>query len=314
LGRRFAACLSSWTWVRVAAVCFAFLLSRAQAQNRGVYPLGMSALNSGVTPAPGFTYSNQLIYYSRDQAKNNDGSTLPVTGNNSVLMDMNSFVWVSKWTILGSANYSAIATLPVAKNDLTSDINGNISGGKGFADSYYVPFILGWNKKRVAVRAMYGFLAPTGRFAPSASDNVGSGYWTNALSSGQTFYLKANKTLVLSAFQMYEFHTTQSGTGIHPGETLDLDYSLMAGLPAPQVLRLQIGLAGYDAWQTTTRTGPTISELETEDRYKIHSLGFAVNSAFPKHKAAFGVKYFKEFANRSTFQGYSLQASGSIAF
>ena len=39
-----------------------------------------------------------------------------------------------------------------------------------------------------------------------------------------------------------------------------------------------------------------------------------MNSAFPKRKASLGFKYFKEFSNRSTFQGYSLQLSGSISF
>ena len=34
----------------------------AGAQNRGTYPLGMSAINSGVTPPPGFTYANQLVF------------------------------------------------------------------------------------------------------------------------------------------------------------------------------------------------------------------------------------------------------------
>jgi hypothetical protein len=37
-----------------------------------------------------------------------------------------------------------------------------------------------------------------------------------------------------------------------------------------------------------------------------------VNSAFPKHRASVGLRYFKEFDNRSTFQGYSLQLSASI--
>jgi hypothetical protein len=46
----------------------------------------------------------------------------------------------------------------------------------------------------------------------------------------------------------------------------------------------------------------------------VNSLGFAVISAFPKHKASLGVKFLKEFSNRSTFQGYSVQVSGSIAF
>jgi hypothetical protein len=29
-----------------------------------------------------------------------------------------------------------------------SDLRGAISGGGGFADSYYQPFILGWRKRR----------------------------------------------------------------------------------------------------------------------------------------------------------------------
>ena len=41
--------------------------------------------------------------------------------------------------------------------------------------------------------AVYGFLAPTGRFEVTANDNVGSGYWTHAFSSGQTFFLTEDK-------------------------------------------------------------------------------------------------------------------------
>src|SRR6185369_17374251 len=98
---------------------------------------------------------------ARDQAKDNEGKTLPVTGFNTVVMDMNTLTWASTTLILG-ARFSASATLPFAKNDLTSDIQGQISGGRGFADSYYMPFLLGWNAERVNVRAIYGFLAPTG--------------------------------------------------------------------------------------------------------------------------------------------------------
>jgi hypothetical protein len=284
----------------------------AHAQNRGVYPLGMSATNSGVTPQPGFTYVNQLLFYSRDHARDDAGNTLPVTGENYVLMDMNTLAWVSRKTILGGANFSASATFPVAKNSLTSDVAGRVSGGGGFADSYYLPVILGWRWERVAVRAMYGFLAPTGRFEAGASDNVGSGYWTHTLSSGQTVYLTSNKRLILSAFQMYELHTTQEGTDIHPGDTFDLDYSLLGALPVSQDVQLQIGLAGYEQRQTTAKTGPTVSAVASQERYAVNAIGLSVNSAFPKHRAGVGFKYFKEFANRSTFQGYSLQLSGSI--
>jgi len=298
----------------ICALIYAFVsLGSVQAQVRGVYPLGMSATNSGATPTPGFTYSNQLLIYSRNRLKGPDGEVL-ATGNNSVIMDMNTLAWASKKEILAGARFSMTATLPVANNSLTSDVSGPISGGGGFADSYYQPFILGWNKNRVAVRAVYGFLAPTGRFDANANDNVGSGYWTHALSSGQTFYLTENKATSVSAFQMYEFHTTQKQTSIHPGQTLNLDYSVTQAIALGDQSSLQVGLVGYNQWQTTAKTGPTITPQQAAAHYRVNALGFVSNVSLPWHKSNVGFKYFKEFANRSTFQGYSVQISGSIYF
>ena len=284
----------------------------AWAQNRGVYPLGMSATNSGVTAEPGFTYSNLFLYYSRDESRGPDGELL-ATGSNSVLMDMNSFVWVSRQEILG-ARYSASATIPIANNSLASDANGSISGGGGLADSYYQPVILGWLTDRVGVRAIYGFLAPTGRFEAGATDNVGSGYWTHVLASGQTLYLTKDKRTAVSAFQMYEFHTTQDGTGIRPGQTISLDYSVTRMMPLGEDLTLQVGVIGYEQRQTTDRSGPGITPEQAEARYAVNALGLAGNLSLPARGVGLGLKYYKEFSNRSTFEGYSLQISGSVAF
>ena len=123
--------------------------------------------------AAGLTYTNLFILYARDESRGADGEVL-ATGGNSVLMDMNTFAWASRKPILGGARYAASATLPFANNSLSSDATGPVSGGGGFADSYYQPLILGWEKTRVGFKAIYGFLAPTGRFAAGASDNVGS--------------------------------------------------------------------------------------------------------------------------------------------
>jgi hypothetical protein len=283
------------------------------AQVRGVYPLGMSATNSGVTPESGFSYANQFLTYSRSQLKDAEGAT-QTTGNNSVVMDMNSIVWVSPKEILAGAKISLSATLPVAKNSLTSDVTGPISGGSGFADSYYQPFILAWETKTAAIRAAYGFLAPTGSFYATANDNVGSGYWTHVVSSGQTFFLTADKATAISAFQMYELHTTQNGTNIHPGQNLDLDYSVTRTIPAGNDVRLQVGLVGYGAWQTMDKSGPTITAQQAGDHYRVNAVGFATNVVLPPQKLSVGFKYFQEFSNRSTFQGHSIQISGSIKF
>jgi hypothetical protein len=286
----------------------------AQAQVRGVYPLGMSATNSGVTPPSGFTYSNLLLIYSRDHFKDPNGIRLPVSGNQSVILDMNSLVWVSTKTILGGAKFSASATLPIAKNSLTSDLQGDISGGAGFGDSYYQPFILGWQKNRADIRAVYGFLAPTGRFDADANDNVGSGYWTHVESTGATFYLTKDKSTAISAFQMYEFHTKQQDTNIHPGQTFNLDYSLTHAFKVEKNVLLQVGLVGYEQWQTTDKTGPTITPEQAAAHYRVNALGFASSVSFPSSKVSLGVKYFPEFSNKATFQGYSLQFSGGISF
>lgn len=297
----------------LAAICIIVL--PAVSQVRGVYPLGMSATNSGVTPEAGSSYVNQFLFYSRDQAKGPNGEVV-ATGQNSVMMDMNSLVWVSKGTIdfLGSPLFSISATIPIANNALTSDREGGISGGGGLADSYYQPFILGWREKRADIRAVYGFLAPSGRFNVGASNNVGSGYWTHAFSSGQTFYLNANRTTAVSAFQMYEIHTTQQGTQIHPGDTLNLDYSLTHVLSLQRDLNLQVAVVGYEQWQLTDKTGPAITPAQSSAHYKVNALGFGSSLILPARKVSVGIKYFKEFEDRSTFQGYSLQITAGIKF
>src|SRR3954469_646828 len=288
----------------------------AHAQSRGVYPLGMTAVGSGVTPDPGFTYANQLLFYSRDESKADDGSTLPVSGQNAVIMDMNSFVWVSKRTVLRGARYSMVATLPVATNQLVSDIHGQLSGGGGFADSYYLPLVLGWNKERASIRAMGGFLAPTGRFTEGASDNVGSGYWTPTVSSGQTVPLTRDNAVTFSAFQLYEWHTTQQGTDPKPGDTINFDYSLIRtfAFATAGPTRLQVGLAGYEQRQTSAKTGPATSAEQSRERYAINALGFVTNLVFPNHRLNAGVRFFEEFGNRAAYQGYSFQLSGAVSF
>lgn len=299
----------------VACVCALAAPAAAYGQSRGVYPLGMTATGSGQTPDPGFTYANQLLFYSRDESKADDGSTIPVSGRNVVVMDMNSFIWVSRRTVLGGARYSVVATLPIAKNQLVSDIYGQLSGGNGFADSYYLPLVLGWNGERTSIRAMAGVLAPTGRFAAGASDNVGSGYWTPALSSGQTVHLTRGNTLTFSAFELYEWHTTQEGTDTKPGDTISLDYSLVRTFAfAKGPTRLDVGVAGYLQRQTTAKTGPAVPVEQSQERYAIHALGFVSSVVFPNQRVSLGVKLFEEFANRAAYEGYSFQVSGAVSF
>jgi hypothetical protein len=300
-------------WILAAAFVL-LCATAAQAQNRGVYPLGLSAINSGVSAEPGLTYNNSFLFYSRSEQKGADGEVL-ATGQQSVLLDMNTFLWASTGEIamLGGARFSSAVTVPIANNSLSSSAQGAISGGGGFGDLYLQPVILGWRTDRVDVRAILGVLAPTGKFNAGATDNVGNGYWTPVIAAGETFYLSADRATTLSAFQMYEFHTTQSGTQIRPGETFDLDYSLMHAFTFSDS-RLQVGLVGYGAWQTTAKTGPNIAPAEEAQRYRVNALGVGLNYALPARKVTLSFKYFDEFSNQWTYQGYSLQISAGVGF
>jgi hypothetical protein len=293
-------------------VAVGFMNERTEAQVRGVYPTGMNATNAGVTPDSGLTYSNLFIFNSRDELKGPDGEILS-TGTNAVMIDLNTFAWVSGARVLG-ARLSATASLLVSNNSLASDTDGQLSAGGGFADSFYQPFIMGWETPRAGIRAAYGVLVPTGRFNAGASDNVGSGYWTHAPSAGVTVYLNETRTTAVSAFHMYEFHTVQEGTDIHPGQTANVDYSLTHTIRIQDDAQLQLGVVGYGQWQTTDKTGRTITPAQSTAHYRVHALGFASNLSLPTRKVSLGLKYFKEFSNRSSFQGYTLQIACAVTF
>ena len=202
----------------------------ADAQVRGVYPTGMSATNAGVTPGSGLTYSNLFIFNARDESKGPDGEVV-ATGSNAVMIDLNTFVWVSRGTLLGGARFSAAATLLVSNSSLASDTEGQLSAGGGFADFYLQPFILGWTTDRVGIRTAYGVLAPTGRFKAGASDNVGSGYWTHAPSVGLTIFLTRDKTTTISAFPMLRVPHGPGGHG-HSSRP-DREHRLLARANVP---------------------------------------------------------------------------------
>src|SRR5258707_13673515 len=155
----------------------------------------MSATNSGVTPDSGFTYSNSFLSYLRDELRGPNGEVLAI-GRNSVLMDMNSFVWVKKKKVsaLGGMLLSVSATLPIANNSLTSDVGGALSGGGGLADSFYQPVILGGRAKAPDGPAVSGVPGPTAQFNAGANNNVGSAYCANCVSAGGTLYLTNSKT------------------------------------------------------------------------------------------------------------------------
>jgi hypothetical protein len=93
-----------------------------------------------------------------------------------------------------------------------TNLSGN-GGGERLGDTYVQPLNLGWHFKRADINAGYAFFAPSGRYTPGASNNVGSGYWGNDITSGTTVYLTKNKGTSANLFTDWEFHGTKQDTG-----------------------------------------------------------------------------------------------------
>ena len=265
--------------------------------------------------APGWTYSNVFQLYSFNQSKDRNGDRLPVTGNVSVIFDHNTIIWSNK-PKEGKPRYAFVADVPISNNSLSSATLGTVAGGGGLTDIYIQPLTLGWNFKRADIQVAYGFTVPTGRFNGDATNNVGSGYWGQDVSSGQTIYLTKDKKTAFSAYEMYEFHGTQRDTQVHPGQTLDVDYSLtrVVVLQKKTMTMLQLGVAGYGQYQMTDKSGPSVTPLQASAHYRVNALGGTANIILPMRKAAITFKALKEFANRSTVQGYTIQVGGAITF
>lgn len=289
-----------------AIALFACLLAiPAFAQVRPLYTPGMSATNSGLLPAPGFTYMNYFQYYSFDKVKDLQGDTINDDLDAAIFIDQNIFVYVTKAKLLGG-NLAFSAALPFANSSI-SFADQPVLGLAGFAESFYQPFLLGWQKERFGITTGYAFLADTGK--------AGAGYNGHALTFGDTFYLTKNKALSFSSYQFLEFHTENNDTGITPGTAFSLDYSLMMFLPLQKDKSLmQVGLIGYGQWQVSDDGGSAVRPILKNIHYKVNAIGFAVNFILPPKGVSIGMKYLNEFGGEATVEGQNIQIYGAVTF
>src|SRR5271155_4369332 len=191
-------------WMFLACVLSAF------AQQKGQWVPGQFGLNAGVIPDPGITYANLALSYSASQLNNSNGNSVPgINGTYSFWVDENIFYYVPQHKFLGGYFMPYVA-LNYASGEVVANLTGtNLStggGGSGFADMYVQPLNFGWHLKRADVNVGYAFSAPTGRFTAGASDNVGSGYWGNNITSGTTFYITKNKGTSANLATDWEIH------------------------------------------------------------------------------------------------------------
>jgi hypothetical protein len=295
--------------------------STVVAQQKGQWVPGQAGLNAGVLPEPGFTYANLTLNYSADTLRDQDGNSVPVTGNYSFWVVENIVYYVPKAKFLG-AKLAFMAVLPAANGSLTLPQFGVAAGGYGFADTYVQPLTLGWSTKRADFWLGYAFVAPTGRYTPGASDNVGSGYWGNDFVSGTTLYLTKNKGTSLNLATAWEFHGEREAetllgqpTRITPGQTFTTEWGLGQVLPLDKQMHklLQVGVIGYDQWQVSDNGGSLVAGIPASilPHYSVHAVGLQTNFIVPQKDLNFFFKYLPEYSAKAHPQGRTFVFGGS---
>ncbi len=294
----------------------------ANAQQKGQYIPGQQGLNAGVLPDPGFTYANLTINYSADTLKNANGNSVPLTGSYGIWAIENVFFYVPKFKFLGAKLAFMVVVTPANGSLTLGAINlPNVSvnaGGEGIADTWVQPATLGWSLKRVDVYAGYAFMAPTGRYTPGASDNIGSGYWGNHFVTGTTVYLTKNKGTTANLFTDWEFHGSKNiatGTKVTPGQAFTTEWGLGQVLPLKKDFSrlLQLGVIGYDQWQVSDNGGFITPKVpaSTVPFYSVHAIGFQTNFLLPAKALNFFFKFEDEYRAFARPEGRTIVFGGS---
>jgi hypothetical protein len=313
-------------WHSAVFICITLSISSSlMAQQKGQYQPGQFGLNAGVLPDPGITYVNMDVNYNAGQLNFANGTPVKATGTYNVWVMENIFFYVPKFKILGAkfAPYVAFPTL--ATGSLTLPFLGNgktvQTGSLTLADTWFEPVNLGWHLPRADVFAGYAFMAPTGRYTPGATNNVGSGYWGNHFNSAATIYLTKDQGTTANIMGNWEIHgskTTRStdistmfGTipgnvQVTPGAAWTDEWGLGQAIPLDRPFLktknitkvAQIGIIGYDQAQLSRNTSndPTVDALEhLVPFYYVHAAGLQANYIDLKHDWNVFFKYEKEY-------------------
>src|SRR5262249_36894153 len=259
------------------------------------------------------TYSNQATYHTASRLNDGNGDAIAaVTGSYTFWVDLNQFQYVPKKKILGGY-YTPYVDLIVADGKAVAEVTGTdlsgARGGSGLADTFVAPVAFGWHLKRADLSSAYAVTAPTGRYEPGATNNVGSGYWGNNLLLGATGYLTAAKSTSANLFFAWEGHGEKRNTETVPGQAVSMEWGLGQVVPLDKHLHrlLQVGVVGYEQWQASRSSG-ILSRLPA---YAVSAIGLQANYVLPAIKTAFFLKGYDEVSARARTQGRSLVFGGS---
>ena len=209
-------------------------------------------MQSGSQPAPGFYAALFYLRYDADTIKDADGNIVRPAPNSPGSLAVSAVAplawYVSKAKFLG-ANYGAMVVLPLANASIEAPAFAlGETIGTSVSDLLVRPLDLGWHTARADVAAGLQLYAPTGRYEPGGSENIGKGMWTYEPFLGTTVYFDQNRTLSLAATAYWEIHGNKKDTDVKVGQILTLQGGLGKSFLGGGLI---VGAAYYGQWKLT---------------------------------------------------------------
>lgn len=327
----------------LAAVAMLLMSASARAGEISHFNPGVPNIRDFLVPShPGFYVAVYNYYYTTDRLNDANGDKLrtinvnpgPGPGINfDVNVDVDIYalspmlIWVSDWKILG-ARYAAYVAPTFANASLSAALsNQHLLGREASNDSFGAgdllvhPLWLGWDVPHFAAALGYGFWAPVGQYdtAPVAlpngevvrvesPDNLGFGYWTHQFQGAGAWYPWEDKRMAVVLTGTYEVNGDKEGYKLEPGQFFTLNWGISQYLPLvkDQSVLAELGLAGYDSWQTTDDHG---LDARNNLNDSVHAAGAQIGVTHVPWGAVLNFHYFYEFESEDRFQGHVVQLS-----
>ena len=201
---------------------------------------------------PGFYAALFYLRYDADTIKGADGNIVRPAPNSPGSLAVSAVAplawYVSKAKFLG-ANVGAMVVLPFANASIEAPAFAlGETIGTSVSDLLVRPLDLGWHTARADVAAGLQLYAPTGKYEPGGSENIGKGMWTYEPFLGTTVYFDQQRTLSLAATAYWELHGTKKDTDVTVGQILTLQGGLGKSYLGGGLI---VGAAYYGQWKLT---------------------------------------------------------------
>lgn len=280
----------------------------------GHYIPGIWDIRDYATPPPGFYFLDYNVFLSSSKFFNSDGNQVTeiVRQNSKTTLDLDlngyitipTFFYAAPFKILGGTYIGAVSipystvNVDLAYNAIAKILrdtvtkSGSVNGkASGFADMTFLPFGLSWASDVFNLTAAYSVVAPTGRYTPGGSDNVGLGYWTNMFQAfGYVYPMKikgkSSQAMAIMTSLTYEMNGKIDGVNVTPGNRLTVEYGISQYLSP----RFEVGIMGGYNFQITEDKGSDVW-WNSSDLDKVGYVSFQAGGWPVANKLYTAVKY-----------------------